>query len=252
MRRIADWPTGRKLMFGMIYGRPGRPSLGSRSAGAWRRRRGLPAPAFRDDPGVGHLDLWDAFAVLIAVAGPPKVALSFARLAGENTAAQMRALALRATGAAMVCGAIVALIADPLLALFHIGHPAIMVAGGAIFFVYALRLVMHGHTEIAPGRGDGFSALLLPYIASPLALSSVIVLSALTGGWGWSAAIALAYLGVAAINLVVMLGLTLVVHRVPGTWVEVAGRVLGLLLAGVGVELILDGLATIKVVSTAR
>jgi small neutral amino acid transporter SnatA (MarC family) len=198
---------------------------------------------------VGHLDLWDAFAVLISVAGPPKVALSFARLAGEHTAAEMRIMALRATMAAMLCGALVALIADPLLALFHIGHPAIMIAGGAIFFVYALRLVMHGHVEVAGGRGDGFTALLLPYIASPLALTSVIVLSALKGGWGWSAAIAVAYLCVAAVNLVVLLGLTLVVHRLPGTWVEVAGRVLGLLLAGVGVELLFDGLATIKAIS---
>ncbi len=200
---------------------------------------------------MGHLDLWDAFAVLIAVAGPPKVALGFARLAAEHTAGEMRVLALRATGAAMLCGAVVALIADPLLALFHIGHPAVMIAGGAIFFVYALRLVMHGHVEVAGGRGDGFSALLLPFVASPLALSSLIVLSMLKGGWGWSAAIALAYLGVAAIDLIVMLGLTLVVHRVPGTWVEVAGRVLGLLLAGVGVELLVDGLAAIRVISLA-
>lgn len=201
---------------------------------------------------MGHLDLWDSFAVLIAVAGPPKVALSFARLAGDHTAREMRALALRATAAAMLCGALVALVADPLLALFHIGHPAIMIAGGAIFFVYALRLVMHGHVEIARGRDDGLTALLLPYIASPLALTSLIVLSALKGGWGWSAVVALAYLGVAAINLGVLLALTLVVHRVPGTWVEVAARVLGLLLAGVGVELLIDGLTTMRVISAVR
>lgn len=200
-------------------------------------------------PGVEPVDLWDAFAVLVAVAGPPKVALSYARLAGDHTIAEMRTLALRTTGAAMLCGTVVALIADPLLALFHIGHPAVMVAGGAIFFVYALRLVMHGHMEIAGRRDDGFTALLLPYVASPLALSSLIVLSALRDGWGWSVVIALAYLGVAALNLVVMLALTVFVHRIPGTWVEVAGRVLGLLLAGVGVELIIDGLATIKVIS---
>lgn len=198
-----------------------------------------------------QLDLWGVIVALVTVAGPPKVILSFARLHEAYPPRELRRLAMRATAAAALCGATVALITDPLLAVFHIGHPAVTVAGGVILFVYALRLVLTGMPEIAAG-GDGFAALLLPYVASPLGLSSIIVLSAVKIDWRWSGLIALIYVGVTVINLVSMLGLTYVLHRLPRTSVEVASRVLGLLLAAIGVELIVEGVSAVGLLGAPR
>ncbi|GAA4622524.1 hypothetical protein GCM10023196_015070 [Actinoallomurus vinaceus] len=196
------------------------------------------------------MDLWDVFAVLIAVAGPPKVILSFAQLAKGRDRRALRQLAVRTTATAMLCGVVVAMTADPLLHLFHIGHADVEIAGGGIFFVYALRLVLDGHTETPAGSStDAFRALLLPYVVSPLAMTSIIVLAVTHKGWGWSALVALAYAAVAASNLLTMLALTYVLHRVPRTWIEVAGRLLGLLLAAVGVELLIVGLEGMGVIA---
>ncbi|GAB3975070.1 hypothetical protein GCM10029978_058250 [Actinoallomurus acanthiterrae] len=200
-----------------------------------------------------RLDLWDVFAVLIAVAGPPKVVLSFARLAEGRDRRALRHLAVRTTVTAMLCGVVVAMTADPLLHLFHIGHADVEIAGGAIFFVYALRLVLDGHTETPAGSpADGFMALLLPYVVSPLAMTSIIVLAVTHKGWVWSALVASAYVAVAASNLLTMLALTYVLHRVPRTWIEVAGRLLGLLLAAVGVELLIVGLEGMGVIARSN
>ncbi|GAA4602684.1 MarC family protein [Actinoallomurus liliacearum] len=198
---------------------------------------------------MGRLDLWDVFVVLIAVAGPPKVILSFARLAEGRDPRALRRLAWRATGAATLCAVVLAMTADPLLDVFHIGHADVMIAGGAIFFMYALRLVLDGHAETPAGSpSEGFMALLLPYIVSPLAMTSIIVLTVTRPGWVWPPLVAVAYAAVAASNLLTMLVLTYVLHRVPRMWVEVAGRLLGLLLAAVGVDLVIVGLRTMGVV----
>ncbi|MCO6003895.1 hypothetical protein NE236_02785 [Actinoallomurus purpureus] len=199
---------------------------------------------------MAHLNLWDVFVVLIAVAGPPKVILSFARLAEGREARELRRLALRTAAAATVCGVVVAMTAEPLLHLFHIGDADVMIAGGGIFFVYALRLVLDGHADAPAGAPDeGFMALLLPYVASPLAMTSVIVLAVTRNGWWWPALVALAYLAVVAANLVTMLALTYVLHWVPRTWIEVGGRLLGLLLAAVGVDLAIVGLQAMGIIA---
>lgn len=198
-----------------------------------------------------RLDVWDIFVVLVAVAGPPKVVLSFAHLGGRYTPAQLRDLAWRASGLATLSGASLALIADPLLAAFHIEHAGVMVAGGAIFFVFALRLVLEGPVPPdAAGGGTGLGPLLIPFVASPLAMTSVIVLAEFGDGWAWSVKVALVYVIVIAIDLVTLQLLTLVLHRLPRSGIEVAGRLLGLLLATVGVELLIDGLALMGVIRT--
>jgi multiple antibiotic resistance protein len=92
-------------------------------------------------------------------------------------------------------------------------------------------------------------ALLLPYVVSPLAMTSIIVLAVTHKGWGWSALVALAYVAVAASNLLTMLALTYVLHRVPRTWIEVADRLLGLPLAAVGVGLLIVGLEGMSVIA---
>jgi multiple antibiotic resistance protein len=197
---------------------------------------------------VEPLNLWDVFVVFLAVAGPPKVMLSFAHIGIEHRPAVLRSLAWRTTGLAMLFGAVVAVTADPLLDLFHIMHAGIMVAGGAIFFVYALRLVLLGQPGTDCGPGDeGVRPFLLPYVVSPLTMTSIIVLAG-RGGWRWSAIVALAYVAVVAINLLTMLLLTYVLHWIPRTLIEVTGRLLGLLLAAVGVELVVDGLDTMGLV----
>jgi multiple antibiotic resistance protein len=200
-------------------------------------------------------NLSSAFITFFAVVGPPKVLLAFARLARDRTTAELRRLALMSTLLAALIGVTMAYTAAFLTTFFHISDQSLLLAGGFIFFIYAVALVLGGHlggSEVAEGQWanpltEGLRELLLPYIASPLAITAVMVESLEKDTWSWHSTIAGAYLAVALINCVCVLALSSLLRRSHRTSLEVLSRLLGLLLAAVGVELLLAGLESLGV-----
>lgn len=210
-------------------------------------------------PTMYALNLAEAFITFFAVVGPPKVLLAFAHLAEDRSAREIRRLGVAASGGAAAVGVLGAYLAPALLGLFHIGRQALELAGGLIFFVYALGLVLGGGPGVGDGRpedaapggtrtvGAGVRALLLPFVASPVAVTVVLTESVLKGGWGWRTTVAGGYLAVVLIDLLSVLLLAALLRRSRRTVVELLARLLGLLLAAVGVELFLDGLGALGV-----
>ncbi|MGW2251949.1 MarC family protein [Kitasatospora sp. NPDC001660] len=199
-------------------------------------------------------NLGSAFITFLAVVGPPKVLLAFARLAGDRTTGELRRLAAWSTAVSASIGLLLGFTADGLTTYFHISDQSLQLAGGTIFFIYAVALVFGVHL----GEGedddhlpnpmlDGFRELLLPYIASPLAITAVLVASLTKNDWGWKAAVTGAYVAVAVINDICVTLLAPLLKRTHRTSLEVLSRLLGLLLAAVGVELFLNGLAGLGV-----
>ncbi|MER7669023.1 MarC family protein [Kitasatospora sp. NPDC096128] len=199
-------------------------------------------------------NLGSAFITFFAVVGPPKTLLAFTRLAGTRSTEELRRLAAWSTVVSALIGLVLGFGADELTTLFHISDQSLQLAGGAIFFVYAVALVFGLHLgtdgdgeHLANPLADGIRELLLPYIASPLAITAVLVASLNRDDWGWKAAVAGAYVGVAVLNYLCVAVLAPLMKRTHSTSLEVASRLLGLLLAAVGVELFLEGLAGLGV-----
>jgi multiple antibiotic resistance protein len=89
---------------------------------------------------------------------------------------------------------------------------------------------------------SGFRELLLPYVVSPLAVTAVLVESMTKEGWGWRSSVVASFVAVAVIDAICMVATTGLLRRVHTTTLEMGSRLLGLLLAAVGVELFLTGL----------
>ncbi|MBV9022569.1 MAG: MarC family protein [Streptomycetaceae bacterium] len=201
------------------------------------------------------LNFTTAFVTFFAVIGPPKVMLAFAHLATKCKLPQMRRLALLSTLIAASAGVVMAYAADHVMGFFHISDESLQLAGGVIFFIYAIALVMgirlggdeDHRTETKHPMASALRELSLPYVASPLAITAVLVESLAKNTWSWSTTIASAYLSVLAIDCVCLLLLMPLLQRTHETGLEVLSRLLGLLLAAVGVELFLDGLAGLGV-----
>ncbi len=199
-----------------------------------------------------------AFITFFSVVGPPKVLLAFAGLAQVHPIRQLRTIALIASGAAVLVGLVAGATAPWLLDLFHISTPALQLAGGVIFFIYAVGLVlgMHlgsdGSHDDAPDTLSGVRDLLMPYVVSPLAMTAVLVESAARDSVGWRSTVVGAYVTVVVLDLVCVLLLAPLLRRTHHATIELFGRLLGLLLAAVGVDLFLDGLAELGVPGLAR
>ncbi|WP_055589461.1 MarC family protein [Peterkaempfera griseoplana] len=206
---------------------------------------------------MNQLSLGGAFITFLAVVGPPKVLLSFATLARSRTTAELHTLALVSSAGAAFVGLLADFSAPALYTLFHISTQALEIAGGAIFFIYAVGLVLGLHIgsepgETGPGLFEGVRELLLPFIVSPLAMTAVLLESAARNGWAWRATVGGAYVAVIAVDLLCVLLLTRVLQRTHHAAIEVLGRLLGLLLAAVGVDLVLDGVGALGVPLESR
>ncbi|MBV2153787.1 MarC family protein [Kitasatospora sp. SUK 42] len=200
-------------------------------------------------------NLSSAFITFFAVVGPPKTLLAFTRLAATRSNRELRRLAAWSTLISALIGLVLGFGADEVTTLFHISDQSLRLAGGAIFFVYAVALVFGIHLgtdgdddeHLTNPLADGIRELLLPYIASPLAITAVLVASLNRGDWGWKASVSGAYVAVVVFNYLCVAVLAPLMRRTHRTSLEVLSRLLGLLLAAVGVELFLEGLSGLGV-----
>jgi multiple antibiotic resistance protein len=240
------------------------------------------------------LNLADTLALFLSVIGPQKVLLSFARIAQTLDAKSVRLVAVIAAVASAGVGFVCALTAPWVATFFHISTPALELAGGAAFFVYALALVFGIHIDLAdpahvppsgsgeravgvsvpvgsaagvaaePGAGavsaadqahsisSGVRTLLLPWVVSPLAVAAVLEESLLAGSWGDRWEVAGAFALIAILNAVSGITLGPLLGRTNDNVLEVFSRLLGILLAAVGVQLFLIGLTTLGVIQSSH
>ncbi|MFJ5923912.1 MarC family protein [Kitasatospora sp. NPDC092948] len=200
------------------------------------------------------INLSTVFVTFFAVVGPPKVLLAFAQLSQTRTPVELRRLTLVSSLVAAVVGLVLAYTADVMASLFHISDQSLQIAGGVIFFIYAVALVLGVHLgggasegHLANPLADGIRELLLPYVASPLAITALLVESLTRDSLEWHSTVAAMYVAVIAVDCVCVLLLAPLLRASRRTSLEVLSRLLGLLLAAVGVEMFLYGLESLGV-----
>ncbi len=169
----------------------------------------------------------------------------------DNTLAERRRMALVAASASAVILILFALSGDALLHFFHIGMPAFQLAGGFIFFIYALQmlaLIPSGIKTSSEEEQEGISKanialvpLAVPLLAGPGAITTVLVwrqqLGAPAQQLGLLAAIVAACLIVYA-----ALFFAETLRRLLGvSGIRVVTRLMGLLLAVIAVQFMVDG-----------
>jgi multiple antibiotic resistance protein len=213
------------------------------------------------------LNLADVFITFLAVLGPQKELLAFARLTRTLDARSVRVVAAAAAFAAAFVGAACTLTAPWLATFFHISTASIELAAGLVFFGYAMGTVLGLHFDLSAdvpgvdGGGHGAAAdadpvhpltsglreLLLPFVVSPLAIAAALTESLTTHTWGGRWTVAGAFVLVALIDMLSAWVFASLLGRAHEIVLEMLSRLLGVLLAAVGVELFLDGLTILGV-----
>lgn len=218
--------------------------------------------------GMEALNLADTFVTFLALLGPQKELLAFARLTRTLDARALRAVAAAAAIAAALVGAVCTLTAPWLATFFHISTASIELAAGLVFFGYAMGVVLGLHFDLSadvpalaePGQGvvgadpahpltTGLRELLLPFVVSPLAIAAALTESLATHTWGGRWTVAGAFVLVVLIDMLSAWVFAPLLGRAHEVVLEVLSRLLGVLLAAVGVELFLEGLRVLGVLA---
>ncbi|MBV9104222.1 MAG: NAAT family transporter [Candidatus Eremiobacteraeota bacterium] len=193
------------------------------------------------------------FVTLLAVVNPIEAAATFATLTARNTASEQATIALRACTVALVILLAFGFIGGALLAALGIGFPAFRIAGGLLLFVVGFNMVFAKETgtrELAPDEeahakqteDPSVFPLAIPIITGPGALTTIVALVSKRREPA-SEILFVVFIGIAvlAITYVSMRGSQWVTRVLGATGVNAIGRVMGIIVAAIAIQLIVDG-----------
>ena len=189
-----------------------------------------------------------AFVTMFVVIDPIGLAPLFVALTQGVSDRARRAIALRACGLGMAILVLFALFGEAVLAFIGISMPAFRVAGGILLFLTALDMLFERRTKRREDQSDdphddpSVFPLAIPLISGPGAIASVILLTGQRPGVeGLALVLAITAL-VLGVCLVLFLAAGVLERALGKTGITVVTRLLGMLLAALSVQFVLDGL----------
>jgi len=195
-----------------------------------------------------------AFVTLFVIIDPPGCAPIFASLTSNAAAAERRAMAIRSVLIAAAILLFFAVLGEDLLEKLGISLAAFRIAGGIMLFLIALEMVFEKRTQRREQRANEINAtpeqedisvfpMAIPMIAGPGSIASVMLLMARSNGFEGSMVV-LGALG--AVLLLTMLALLAAgpIMRLLGHKVEaMITRILGVILAALAAQFVIDGIS---------
>ena len=194
-----------------------------------------------------------AFITLFVVLDPPGCAPIYAGLTTGASAAQRRAMAIRACAIAGVILLAFALFGENLLGALHIELDSFRIAGGLMLFLIALDMVFEKRTERREQRAEKVMAtpevedvsvfpMAMPMLAGPGAIASVMLLEGGARGLPGSLIVLAALAVVLLLTLLALLAAGPLMKLVGARVEAVVTRLLGVLLAALAAQYVIDGL----------
>ena len=186
------------------------------------------------------------------VIDPPGCAPIYAGLSAGASPAHRRSMAVRAVFVASLILLVFALFGEALLKGLGISLASFRIAGGIMLFLIALEMVFEKRTERREDRAAKVAAtqvedvsifpMAMPMIAGPGSIASVMLLGARNTGLERHLVVLAALATILLATLVALLAAGPLM-RVLGARIEaVVTRLLGVLLAALAVQFVMDGL----------
>ncbi|SEJ34131.1 multiple antibiotic resistance protein [Sphingomonas sp. OV641] len=192
-----------------------------------------------------------ALITFFVVIDPPGCAPIYAGLTSRAGIAERRTMAIRAVGVAAAILLVFALFGEKLLKGLGIELASFRIAGGVMLFLIALEMVFEKRTQrredraasITPEEAEDVSIfpMAMPMIAGPGSIASVMLLMARNDGLERSLVVLAALATILLLTLAALLAagplMRLLGHKIEA----VITRLLGVLLAALAVQFVIDG-----------
>ncbi len=188
-----------------------------------------------------------AFATLFVVIDPPGLVPLFIALTQGMDADHRRRLAQRACIIAAILLTLFGLLGEQLLGFIGISMPAFRIAGGILLFLTALDMLFERRTQRREGQKSdpdhdpSVFPLATPLIAGPGAIATMILLVGKTEDWVATTFVIGLMLAMMLATFLFLLAAPRLEHLLGRTGTIVITRLLGMLLAALSVQFVIDG-----------
>jgi multiple antibiotic resistance protein len=194
-----------------------------------------------------------AFITLAVIIDPPGCAPIFASLTSGTDAQHRRKMAVRSTAVAWCILVFFALLGEPLLSTLGISLSAFRLAGGIMLFMIALDMVFERRTERREERAEEIKGtpeaedisvfpMAIPMIAGPGSIASIMLLTARADGTAEGIVVLVALTAVMLLTLIALLAAGPLMRLVGAKIEAMITRILGVILAALAAQFVLDGL----------
>ena len=190
-----------------------------------------------------------AFTTLFVVIDPLGLTPIFIALTQGADAGHRRAVALRACGIAALVLTLFAFFGEAVLGFVGISMPAFRIAGGILLFLTALDMLFERRTKRREDQAEdddhpdpSVFPMAIPLVAGPGAIASMILLMGQADDALEAAGVLGVMLGVVALAFALFLTAGPIERALGRTAINVVTRLLGMLLAALSVQFVLDGL----------
>lgn len=190
-----------------------------------------------------------AFGSLFSIVDPFSALPVFVALTGEKPREYQSRTALRASLTCFVVLSIFAAAGSFIFKFFGITIPAFKVAGGILLFGVALDMMRAQHSETRTTKEEetekhedvGLIPLGLPLLSGPGAIAAVMVLAGQAETTASRVAVHVAILGIGASAFLILRSAAVVGKLLGTTGIRVIGRLMGLILAAIAIQFVIDG-----------
>lgn len=188
------------------------------------------------------------FATLFVIIDPVGLTPMFIALTQGIDARTRRAIALRACLVSAFVLTLFAFFGEAVLGFVGISMPAFRIAGGILLFLTALEMLFEKRTKRREDQAEedvpdpSVFPLAIPLTAGPGAIASIILVSGQAQGAVEMATVLVSMLAVLVLAFLLFLSGGLIERGLGRVGINVVSRLLGMLLAALSVQFILDGL----------
>lgn len=193
-----------------------------------------------------------AFITLFVIIDPIGLAPMFVALTKGEETTHRRGIAIRATLIAGVLLVLFGLFGEAVLGFAGISMPAFRIAGGILLFLTALDMLFERRSERRKGQASAANdpsvfPLATPLIAGPGSIATMILLTGEAGGdWAVIGLVMLVLVAVLLLVLLAFMSAGLLERALGNTGTNVVSRLLGMLLAALSVQFVVDGITAIN------
>ena len=195
-----------------------------------------------------------AFAVLFVIIDPPGCAPIFATLTKGTSRKHQVEMAFKSVFIAAVILSCFAYAGVFVFAKLGISLDSLRIAGGIMLFIIGLNMVFERRTEKRKDRAEevlettedpediSVFPMGIPMIAGPGTMASLLILMGRADNWYQELTIMIALISVLVISLIAFLISGPLIKLMGETFTNILTRVLGVLLATLAAQFVLDGI----------